>query len=202
MTGEQNCLFMGKTINLYGFPCSVTAEAVKEFLELYTGTGTVYALKIRTAKGGAGRAYAIVQFETNEKAELIISLASRKLWYGRSYLNARRVDRDIVPRPRTFMHSMEKIKIHFGCQISKEKFAVLWERVNVTVNFGFALRRLNFLLSYQQVEYRLELAYENIWQIELHCPRDKTAKYLVIQVGLLIFIRIASLLLSSFHVVK
>jgi RNA-dependent RNA polymerase len=33
------------------------------------------------------------------------------------------------------------------------------------------------------VEYRLELSYENVWQIELHRPRNQTAKYLLIQVA-------------------
>ncbi|KAK1554233.1 hypothetical protein Q3G72_009546 [Acer saccharum] len=41
---------------------SVTSEVVKEFLELYTSEGTVYAIKIRQAKanrGGVPKAYAI-----------------------------------------------------------------------------------------------------------------------------------------------
>ncbi|KAJ0094283.1 hypothetical protein Patl1_15572 [Pistacia atlantica] len=45
------------------------------------------------------------------------------------------MEHDIVPKPRTFMHSMEKIMLHFGCQISNEAFAVLWRGVDVSVNF-------------------------------------------------------------------
>lgn len=110
---------MGKTIQVFGFPAGVTAEAVKDFLESKTGGGTVYALKLRTPKKGVGRLYAIVQFTTKEAADTIISLACRteKLWYGRSYLNARRMEQDTVPRPRTFMHTMEHIELHFGCKI-------------------------------------------------------------------------------------
>lgn len=178
---------MGKTIQVYGFPSGVTAQVVKDFLESETGEGTVYAIKVRLPNNGARRSYAIVQFTTTESADLIISLASRRerLWYGRSFLNARRMEQDIVPRPRTFMHTLEHIILHLGCKISNEKFAVLWREVNVTVNFGFGMRKLNFLLSHLEEEYRLELDYENIWEIELHCPRGEMAKYLLIQVALI-----------------
>lgn len=187
MVKVQHTSFMGKTIQVYGFPCKVTAEEVKRFLESLIGEGTVYAIEVRKAKNGGPRAYAIVQFTTNIKAEYIISLARPKqsLWYESSYLNARPMEHDIVPKPRTYKHTMEKIMLHFGCQISNETFAVLWRGVDVSVNFGIGMRKLNFYLSYRQVKYWLELAYENIWQIELHRPRNQRAKYLLIQVAFL-----------------
>ncbi|KAL5763115.1 hypothetical protein ACOSP7_019379 [Xanthoceras sorbifolium] len=173
---------MGKTIQVYGFPSSVTAESVKRFLESYTGEGTTFAIKIRQSKANRGvpRAYAIVQFTANENAE---SILSRSLRFGSSYLKAREMEHDIVPKPRTFMYTMEEITLYFGCQISNEKFSFFWKGRNVSVNFGFGMRRINFILSHQQVEYRLELAYENIWQIELHRPHGhgQRAKYLLIQ---------------------
>ncbi|KAK3222191.1 hypothetical protein Dsin_009216 [Dipteronia sinensis] len=176
---------MGKTIRVFGFPGSVTSEAVKEFLELYTGEGTVYAIKVRQAranKGGVPKAYAIVQFTANENAKLIMSLASRqRLRHGISNLRAWEMEHDIVPKPRTFLYSMEDIILYIGCQISNDTFSFLWKAVNVSVNFGSGMRRINFILSHQQVEYRLELAYENVWQIELHRPRGQRAKYLLIQ---------------------
>ncbi|XWS22973.1 hypothetical protein CRYUN_Cryun29cG0081500 [Craigia yunnanensis] len=163
-----------------GFPSSVHADEVKTFLESYTGQETVYALKIRQQRTG-GRSYAIVQFTNSIYAELIINLTSRRLYFGSSYLKAREMDNDIVPKPRTFLHTMEDVRVHFGCQVSNEKFYVLWTAVNVTVNFGMGMRKLQFLLSHCQLEYKLELFYENIWQIELHCPRNQTSKYLLIQ---------------------
>ncbi|KAF2305639.1 hypothetical protein GH714_007179 [Hevea brasiliensis] len=117
--------WMGKTIQVYGFPSNVTVDEVKGFLESYTGEGTVYAMKIRE-KGGP-RKYAIVQFTIVRAAEYIISLTNERLWYDTSYLKARIMDTDIVPKPRTFLHSMEHITLHFGCQISKEEFYVLWK---------------------------------------------------------------------------
>ncbi|XP_062171760.1 RNA-dependent RNA polymerase 1-like [Alnus glutinosa] len=171
---------MGKTIQLYGFPSSVTAQEVKAYLEQRTGAGTVYAIKVRNKNGGQ-RAYAIIQFTTTSEAEYIISLANEQLYYGRSYLKAREMEHDIVPRPRTFLHNIENITLHFGCQISDEKFLILWKAVNVSVNFGSGMRKLHFSLSHNYVEYRLELSYENVWQIELHRPRNQTAKYLLIQ---------------------
>lgn len=174
---------MGKTIQLNGFPSSVTADEVKVFVERHTGAGTVYAIKVRQNKNVGKRAYAIIQFTTTREAEYIISLANQSLWYGRSYLKAWQAKLDIVPKPRTFLHSIENITMHFGCQTSKEKFLILWKAENVSVNFGTGMRKLHFSLSDNYVAYRLELSYENVWQIELHRPRGETAKYLLIQVA-------------------
>jgi RNA-dependent RNA polymerase len=174
--------WMGKTIQLSGFPSSVTAAEVKAYLEQRTGAGTVYAIKVRNTTGGP-RAYAIIQFTTTSEAEYIISLANQRLYYGRSYLKARQMEHDIVPRPRTFLHNIENITLHFGCQISDEKFLILWKAENVSVKFGSGMRKLHFSLSHNYVDYRLELFYENVWQIELHRPRNQTAKYLLIQVA-------------------
>lgn len=176
---------MGKTIQLNGFPSNVTVAAVKQFVEQRTGERTVYAIKVRQYRGVRPGAYAIIQFTTTRCAELIISSASNKqLRYGASYLKAWEAKRDIVPKPRTFLYSMENTKLHLGCQISNEKFVILWNAVNVRVNFGIGLRKLQFFLSHNYVEYRLDLYFDNIWQIELHCPRGQDAKHLLIQVGL------------------
>ncbi|GLT27746.1 hypothetical protein SLA2020_027210 [Shorea laevis] len=171
---------MGKTIQVNGFPRSVYAETVKAFLERYTGEGTVYAIKIRPGRNGGRFAFAIVQFQVARDAELILSMTNqRRLWYEGSYLKARVMEKDIVPKPRTFLHTMENVTLHFGCQLSNEKFCHLWKVRNVTVNFGIGMRKLQFFLL--DLDYRLELSYENVWQIELHCPREQTAKYLLIQ---------------------
>ncbi|XP_022776585.1 RNA-dependent RNA polymerase 1-like [Durio zibethinus] len=171
---------MGKTIQVSGFLSNVSAEEVKAFLEEYTGKETVFALKIRQQKKGR-RAYAIVQFTKSIEAGLIIKLANQGLYHRSSYLKAREMENDIVPKPRTFLHTMENVRVHFGCQVANDKFYVLWSAVNVTVNFGTGMRKLQFLLSHHLLEYKLELCYENIWQIELHRPRNQTSKYLLIQ---------------------
>ncbi|KAJ0094291.1 hypothetical protein Patl1_15578 [Pistacia atlantica] len=88
---------MGKTIQVYGFPCSVTAEAVKTYLESLTGQGTVYAIEVRKAKSGGPRAYAIVQFTTNRSAESIISLARQRLWFDLEIGSAYSCNRSLVP---------------------------------------------------------------------------------------------------------
>ncbi|KAL3731284.1 hypothetical protein ACJRO7_028199 [Eucalyptus globulus] len=172
---------MGKTINVHGFPSLVTVDTVRGCLEQRTGRGTIYAIKVRQDKRGV-RSYAIVQFMNADYAESIILLASRKdLWYGRSYLTARRVEHDIVQRPRTLSHSMEGITLHFGCQVSSKRFSTLWKGVNVSLRFGIGMRKFCFPLSYHNTEYKLELSYENIWQIELHRARGHKTMYLVIQ---------------------
>ncbi|KAF8021159.1 hypothetical protein BT93_G1554 [Corymbia citriodora subsp. variegata] len=172
---------MAKTINVSGFSSLVTVDTVRELLEQRIGRGTVYAIKVRQDKRGV-RSFAIVQFMNAEHADLIILLAGlRDLWHGRSYLTARRVEQDIVRRPRTVSHSMEGITLHFGCQVSAKRFSTLWKAVNVSVKFGIGLRKFCFLLSYYNTEYKLELSYENIWQIELLRARGHIKMYLVIQ---------------------
>ncbi|CAL5400050.1 unnamed protein product [Camellia sinensis] len=172
---------MGKTIQVSGFPHLVSAERVKEFLEKHTGKGTVYALEVREPKKRGSRAYATVQFTSAKSSEHIISLANQRLYYGSSYLKAYAKDFDIVQKPKVYVHDMESVTLYFGCQISKEKFSVLWKKANVSVKFGFGLRKLYFFLSYLSVEYKLELSYENIWQIELRRLQGQTAKFLLIQ---------------------
>ncbi|XP_061371841.1 RNA-dependent RNA polymerase 1-like [Gastrolobium bilobum] len=175
---------MGKTIELYGFPSFVNVSDVKIFVERYTGEGTVYAIKIRQAKSRVPRAFAIIQFTSAKYAASMMSLANNNmqtLRYGSSYLKAREMERDIVPKPRTFLHSLADVKLYFGCQITKGKFSVLWKKVDVNVNFGIGMRKLQFFLSHNNVQYKLELSYENIWKVELHRPRGETAKYLLFQ---------------------
>ncbi|OWM90724.1 hypothetical protein CDL15_Pgr021029 [Punica granatum] len=173
-------VIMGKTVNLHGFPSSTSAQTVQGFLEQITGEGTVYAIKVRPAKSGS-RLYAIVQFMTAEDADRIIRLASPRLWYGKSYLTARKVEHDIVPKPRILSHSMEGVTLHFGCQISEQQFSTLWKVQNVSVDFGVGLRRFYFVLFYNRVEYKLDLSYENIWQIKLQRQRGRGTIYLLIQ---------------------
>ncbi|KAK7308650.1 hypothetical protein VNO77_42270 [Canavalia gladiata] len=175
---------MGKTIELYGFPSSVTVSDVQIFVEKYTGEGTVFAMKVRKGKGRVPRAFAIIQFTSAKHARTMMSLANnavKTLRYGTSYLKVREVERDIVPKPRTFLHSLDEVKLHFGCQISKGKFSVLWKKMDVSVNFEIGMRKLHFLFSHENVKYKLELSYENIWKIELHQSWGETANYLLIQ---------------------
>ena len=193
---------MGKTIQLSGFPSHVTAERVKEFLEGHTGEGTVYAIKLRPPKNGGSRSYAIVQFTTIRCAEIIVAKANQRLWYGTNYLKAREMEHDIVPKPRTFLHRLQNITLHFGCQISKEKFSSLWKATNVAVDFGIGLRRLNIYLTYRLVEYRLQLSYENIWQIELHRSRGPTSNCLLIQVSYSILMFFFFILFFIFFIYK
>ena len=167
-------------IQLYGFSSIEDPEAVKRRLEQDTGEGTVcdvvfgdYMIK--------SRAHAKVQFIDSESAETVKSLADqRQLWYGDSYLKARDLNTDILC-------SMDDVTMHLGCLVSKEKFSVLWEKENVRVEFGEGLRTLYLYLSHDSVDYKLELSYENIWQIVLHRPRDLTSKFLLLQVCLLKF---------------
>ncbi|XP_031378787.1 RNA-dependent RNA polymerase 1-like [Punica granatum] len=172
---------MEKTIRLHGFPSSTSAERVKEFLENIIGKGRVCAIKVRQEKSSS-RLYAIVQFMTVEDADRIVRLASRRLWYRKSYLTASEADRDIVPERRMPSHSIQGVTLHFGYQLSEQNFSTLWKEQNVSVDFGVGLRRFYFVLLYNQEEYKLDLSHGNIWQIKLHQQRwRRRTIYLLIQ---------------------
>ncbi|XP_024032536.1 RNA-dependent RNA polymerase 1-like, partial [Morus notabilis] len=171
---------MGKTISLYGFSSVEHAEEVKRFLEQYTGEGSVCAVEIGQYKNDL-RKHAKVQFTDSESAETIKSLANKRIWYGDCYLRARDLCTEMVPEPKAYLCSMDNVTLHFGCQVSKQKFSVLWRGESVCVKFGEELRKLYFFLSYDSVDYKLELSYESIRQIELHQLHSETSKFLVLQ---------------------
>ncbi|KAJ8568981.1 hypothetical protein K7X08_037196 [Anisodus acutangulus] len=171
--------YMGKTIQVFGFPYLVSAEAVKSFLEKYTGNGTVYALEVKQSKGGP-RAFAKVQFANSRSADIIINLASQRLYFGSSYLKAWEMKTDIV-QLRTYVQQMDGITLNFGCQISDDKFAVLGSSRQVSIKFSIGLKKIYFLLTCGSADYKLQLSYENIWQIVLHRPYGQNAQFLLIQ---------------------
>ncbi|XP_060186891.1 RNA-dependent RNA polymerase 1-like isoform X2 [Lycium barbarum] len=170
---------MGKTIQVFGFPYLVSAEVVKLFLEKQTGNGTVYALEVKQSKRGP-RAFAIVQFTNSRSADIIINLASQRLDFGYSYLRAWEMKTDNV-KLRTYVQRTDGITLNFRCQISDDKFAVLGSSRQVSIEFGVGLKRIYFLLSCGSVDYKLQLSYENIWQIVLHHPYGQNAQFLLIQ---------------------
>ncbi|KAI3922471.1 hypothetical protein MKX01_006160 [Papaver californicum] len=163
---------MGRTIQVYGFHSYVNAEMVKEFLENYTGKGTVYALVIPKSKnkGPNPRVFANVQFINKQHAEIVSSLINRRLYYGNSYL-----------KPRVSMFHLQAPALHFGCQVSDDCFHVIWKGLDVTVDFEFRFRKLSFLLYDCDVHYKLELSYESIWRIHLHRPKNRSTQRLLIQ---------------------
>ncbi|KAL6538783.1 multidrug resistance protein [Orobanche minor] len=171
---------MGKTIQVSGFPYLVPAEEVKKFLERITGQGTIIALEVKPSKRGP-RPYAKVQFINARCADIIIDLASRQLNFGSSYLRAWQSDIDIMPNPRTSVHEMDQVTLNLGCQTSREKFSVLWKAADVSIKFGTGMRKMHFFLCHNSAEYKLQLSYENIWQIVLYSPHGQTAKLLLIQ---------------------
>ncbi|XP_076926633.1 putative RNA-dependent RNA polymerase 1 [Bidens hawaiensis] len=172
---------MGRTVNVSGFPTLESADVVKTTLERYTGVGTIEAVEVKQQKK-SDKAYARVQFTVKSKAEHIINLAkSKRLWYGRSYLSAYEQDADLVQKPRQFALEMNGVTIHFGCQVSEESLPVLCEMKRVSAKFGFGLRKFYFGVPWFRTSYKLQLAYENIWQVQLHSPRGGVARFLVIQ---------------------
>ncbi|KAL8258164.1 hypothetical protein R6Q59_030205 [Mikania micrantha] len=175
---------MGKTVEIYGFPTLESADVVKTTLEIYTGIGSIEAVEVKQKNPG-DRASARVQFTTRSKVEHVINLANNnELWYGRSYLLARENANDLVQKPRQFAFEMEGVTLHFGCQVSNESLRVLCEMKRTIVKFvkfEFELRTLYFGVPWFGTTYKLQLSNDNIWQVQLRCPRGDSASFLVIQ---------------------
>ncbi|CAB4262656.1 unnamed protein product [Prunus armeniaca] len=175
---------MDYTIWLYGFSSMdmKSPAAVTEFLEAYTGKGTVHAVKLFPPKDGKSRTFAIVRFTHAEFADMIIALADHlSLWYNESYLIAKKSKFDIIPDSEIFEHCMERVRLHLGCKISEEQFSVLWERSDVLVKFGVGLKNIYFFFSYASVDYKLKITPEKGSQIELRRPHGQLTKFLLIQ---------------------
>lgn len=87
------------------------------------------------------------------------------------------------------LHSMDITALHFGYQISKETFSVLWKQEDVSASFDLKMRKLFFFvsdLSDLSEQYKLEFSFDSIRQIKLHRPRGQPTKFLLIQVCLLL----------------
>lgn len=177
-----------KTLQVSGFALDDSADYVKDLLERIVGCGNVYAVKLRHPKNvtATSRAYAIVQFQTEEHASLVKNAAQRKiLRRGHYYLKVHPSDRDIVPRPRVSMFKLEDVTLHFGCLLKETILSALWSRTGVSVEFGFNLKKIYFYLQLpnSSIEYKLELSYESIWEIQLQRPPKSQTKFLLIQVS-------------------
>ncbi|PNX67813.1 RNA-dependent RNA polymerase 1-like protein, partial [Trifolium pratense] len=164
-----------KTIQLRGFPNDVTALDVKRLVEKYTGEGSVFATIIRECKGRDKKSFANIQFTTAEHATDMMALPSPvrhllALRYGSYDFKVLEMERDIVPKPREVLACLDDVKLYFGCQISKERFSVLWNESDVRVEFGIGMRKWRFSMRHNDRKFKLELSYENIWKIELHQP--------------------------------
>ncbi|TYH78510.1 hypothetical protein ES332_D04G232300v1 [Gossypium tomentosum] len=172
---------MSKTIKLHGFASAITVDEVKQFLESYTGEGSVETVKVSHKEGS--RSFAKVQFKNLEDVESILSwTSSQSLWHNDSYLRAWPLKHDIIPqKPKFDLHSIDDLVLHFGCPASKDKFTVLWNQSRVSFKYGQKLDKLYFFLSYNSLDYKLELYNENVLQMVLHYVPDHTKKCLLIQ---------------------
>ncbi|CAN6233534.1 unnamed protein product [Urochloa humidicola] len=176
----------GRTLRVSGFALTDSAKYAKDFLERISGPGTIFALKLRHPKNisATSRAFAIVQFETQESASLVENAAQRKeLCRGTFFLKVRPADRDIVPRPRVPMFCLEDADLHFGCLVKANVLSVIWKAKNVSVQFGFYMKTIQLCLCYNLKDYKLEISYNSIWKMQLYRPpahRSRT-KFLLIQ---------------------
>ncbi|PIA45578.1 hypothetical protein AQUCO_01600051v1 [Aquilegia coerulea] len=155
----------------------MSAEEVTKFLENYTRKETVFALKIRPSKRSGANPKAF----STESSQLIFLIINQRLNYQFNELKVWKMDRDIVPKRRTTMLTLEAIALLFACQTSDRRFQVFEKVANVVVNFGVGLRKVEFFLTYCDVEYKLELSYDSMWQIYERCPWSHSAKFLIIQ---------------------
>ncbi|KAF3432098.1 hypothetical protein FNV43_RR26837 [Rhamnella rubrinervis] len=170
------------TIQLQGFSSLKDPKHVMQFLEEFTGEGTVYAVEVGQFKNQS-RAFAEVQFTNTESVETIMALAAMKILRDSDdyYLKAQLKPDIVSTRPKAYLHSMDDVTLHFGCQISKEKFSVLWKTPSVLVKCGLGFRNFYLFFSYSSIEYKLDVPSEITWQIELRHPYGQATKFLLIQ---------------------
>jgi RNA-dependent RNA polymerase len=129
---------VGRTIQVHGFDLTDSAESVKDILERIAGTGTICAVKLRPPRNisANSRAFAIVQFQTQESASLVEDAARRNaLRIGRFYLKAR-------PAERTLFQDQE-----FQCFLWRT-LCCIWD---------VWLRKIFYLLFFVQVMFRFNL---------------------------------------------
>ncbi|GJV96678.1 probable RNA-dependent RNA polymerase 1, partial [Tanacetum coccineum] len=88
---------------------------------------------------------------------------------------------DLVQKPRHYALETNGVTLHFGCQVSKQVLSVLYTMRNASVKFGFGARKLYFGVTEPHASYKLQLSYENIWQVQFHRPRGLTSSFLVIE---------------------
>ncbi|KAL2347793.1 hypothetical protein Fmac_001793 [Flemingia macrophylla] len=172
---------MGKTIQMHGFPTSVLAEEVMNFLEQHTGSQTVHAVEVGQHEEGDSKAQVKVQFTERKSVEAILLLVTQRLSYNDYDLSATEIQHDIVSKSRIFPHSMGDIVVHFGCQTSKDKLSALWEQPNASVKLGFKLRKMYIFFRYLSMDYKLQISSEIISRIELYRSDDLTKTLLVFQ---------------------
>ncbi|KAM0847860.1 hypothetical protein ACQ4PT_054767 [Festuca glaucescens] len=181
----------GKTIQVSGFRRADSADKVKDLLERVAGASTVYATKLRHPRNtsGTSRPFAIVQFQTEGHASSLLQRATQRnvLRIGGYYLKVRPAEHDIVQRPRTAIFNLrdDAAVLHFGCLLSQGEMSVLWSTGRgVSVEFGFGMKKIYFYLLHDSKNYKLELSYESIWEIQLYLPPSlwSQTKFLVIQV--------------------
>ncbi|GJZ55094.1 probable RNA-dependent RNA polymerase 1, partial [Tanacetum coccineum] len=76
-----------------------------------------------------------------------------------------------------------KVKLKSGGEerVSKQVLSVLYTMRNASVKFGFGARKLYFGVTEPHASYKLQLSYENIWQVQFHRACGLTLSFLVIQ---------------------
>ena len=176
---------MGRTIQVSGFPTLLSAERIRMIFSehelLRNIVGTIYAIQVKIKQEPGSRAYAIVQFTHSLDEDTLMRLRNFRPRCGNSYLKFWD-QKDIVPNPRTYDNVMEGVTLNLGCQVSQDEFSVLWNAADVCVRFGTGLKVMHLLLCHELVEYRLQLYYDNIWQIVLYDSGIHAPKLLLIQV--------------------
>lgn len=153
-----------RTVQVSNLPVIQDGKVLVQFLEEFTGQGSVYACKPRTTKSSRSKMYACVQFESHESALKLISLATLgKLVFRFSTLKAQFLPRDVVSKPRAIPVHLERMKLHMGCLISANQMHVLWSSTNEAVaDFGLDIRKISIYLKERNIEYRMELSFRDI----------------------------------------
>jgi hypothetical protein len=171
----------GRTIRISGMP-PTSKIFLLQYLRGILSKDCVSACKMGYPNNFRGKIFAIVQFENAEMAMKIYELAKAgklRLLNGR-ILTVNFMNRDIASRPKCTPSCLQGVKLHMGCQSSPNGFHVLWSALDVFAEFGFDIRRIILYLT-EFHDYKLELSFRDIWEINLRNVKGGT-KVLLLQV--------------------
>ncbi|KAH9320928.1 hypothetical protein KI387_015567, partial [Taxus chinensis] len=169
---------MSRTVQITNLPGTLQgAEDLVQFLENVTGTGSVYACKM-IRKGRKSRLCANVQFVSSEMAANIC-----KHGYLRFELVVVRVNpvkNDIIVKAFSALVKLSGAKVHTGCQISHNKFCLLWSSNDRAVaEFGLDAKRVSLYVNEGGAEYKMKLSFADIQYIHLRHLTGKSGPKLL-----------------------
>ncbi|GLJ11722.1 hypothetical protein SUGI_0175400 [Cryptomeria japonica] len=169
---------MSRTVQIQNLPSLRGTEELVKYLENLTGEGSVEVCKLRRSRKSG--MCVTVQFQSPAMAA---QLCDRPYIMFRSHvLTVKSAKRDIIFKAASKPLQLKGAKLFAGCQFSPIAFHLLWSSRDdeVTVEFGFDVRRVSVYVNEGGFEYKLQLSYADIRYIHLRYVKGKASLKLLL----------------------